>query len=316
MRRRLMKEREGFISISPDSPVTIEEAVAGDVLSYNITNHKYVLQKSTATINGEPIGIVVIPGNHNLWGDSSLAVVSLVPMNCDTPTTGGTAETGMTWGTPSTTVSGLTLYNKIVLTVSGTTPTSTASGLSNYSNIPSDQSTFVGSTCPTDSKTKWRYASDSTISPSPYNGTAFNTVYFQSSSPSSTANCLIDFKGKENTELLVSVRGQKDYTSWTPAATSDYCAASCCNMYRTVGTKQGDWYLPSAGEAGYLIARFSTINAAINTVGGVSIATDNYHWLSTGYDSTYSRLILLSNGSVTYGDKDSEYYCRAFMRIK
>lgn len=316
MRRRLLEQREGFVSVGNKSPIAVSSAVAGDILSFDTSTNQFLIQKSTATITGEPVGVVVIPGTHNLWGDNSLAVISLVPMNCNTPTTGGTTETTMTWGTPNTTVTGLTLYNKIVLTVSGTTPTTTATGLNSYSNVPSDLSSYVGSTCPTDTGTKWRYASDSTISPSPYNGTAFNTVYFASASPSSLSNCLIDFNGYNNTKLLVSARGEKDYATWTPSSTSDYCAASCCNMYYTVGTKQGDWYLPAAGEIGYLVARASVINAALSKVGGIQLKTDNYYWLSTGYDSTYSRLMYLYNGSITFGDKDSEYYCRAFMRVK
>lgn len=43
----------------------------------------------------------------------------------------------------------------------------------------------------------------------------------------------------------------------------DYPAASCCEMFYTEGTSQGDWYLPSCGELGYIMPRFNKIQEAI-----------------------------------------------------
>lgn len=43
-------------------------------------------------------------------------------------------------------------------------------------------------------------------------------------------------------------------------------AAQCCYRFHTEGTNQGDWYLPSAGELGYAIARKHSIDNVIRKI--------------------------------------------------
>lgn len=315
MRRRelLIKQK---VAISAASPISIQNSVAGDVVSYDSTNHCYLIQKANSVV-GTPIGIVIIPGSHNVYSDNSTLIMSLNPMNCTTPTTGGSSEQAIYWGVYETAVSGLPLYNHVVMCNNGGTPISTASGYSTYSNLPGDVSSWTGSTCPTDSVTKYKTASDTSVSPSPYNGSARNPVYYQTSSPSVSTNCLSDFNGRLNTDLLLKQRGAKDYNTWKPGVTTeaDFSAASCCDMYYTKGTEQGDWYLPSAGEFGYAVARMTAINSSLSTLGYPQLSTSTYYWTSTGYDTLFSRLIYFSNGAITYGDKNTGYYVRACTRI-
>ena len=51
--------------------------------------------------------MVVVPGTHNVYGDGSCGVMSLKPMNCSTPSTGGTSEQAMCWGVSGINISGL-----------------------------------------------------------------------------------------------------------------------------------------------------------------------------------------------------------------
>ena len=43
-------------------------------------------------------------------------------------------------------------------------------------------------------------------------------------------------------------------------------AACCCWRYHTIGTQQGDWYMPAVGEWGYVAVRCQTINDTINKI--------------------------------------------------
>lgn len=87
-----------------------------------------------------------------------------------------------------------------------------------------------------------------------------------------------DMNGKSNTNNIIKARGTKDYLTWKPSSgstASDYPAASCCNMYYTEGTKQGDWYLPSIGELCYIIPYVENIDTSIDKVGGIKFGTIN-----------------------------------------
>lgn len=154
------------------------------------------------------------------------------------------------------------------------------------------------------------------------NDGTFNPNYSMTGSPSSAANCLSDFDGKGNTQKIIEVRGSKDYSSWTPSATNqaDYPAASCCDMYFTQGTNQGDWYLPSAGELGYAVVRQQAINDKINELVSAGITSANpvqldYYWSSSEYSSNFARLLSFSGGSVGNNNKASSSYVRAFLRV-
>lgn len=318
MRRRFARPPLFFGAIES------KDSVAGDFLVYDkFLDKKFIVSQDSFDESVlyprryTTVGIVVIPGSHNVYGGNKAGIMSLVPMSCDTPTVGGSEYVKMSWGVYEAEVSGLSLYNHIVLCNNGTSAQSAASGYYTYSNVPSDLSTFVGDTCPTDSKTKYRSASDSTVSPSPYiESGGRNPVYYQTSSPSVSTNCLSDFDGRGNTGKILAQRGSKDYSSWKPTAAADFPAASCCDMFSPEGTSQGDWYLPSAAEAGYIVVRQNLLNTCLAKItGAVALSTSSYHWTSTGYDTLFSRLFLLSNGSITYGNKDTGYYVRAFMKF-
>ena len=196
-------------------------------------------------------------------------------------------------------------------------------GTTEYAYLPSDYSGFTAVTNPYDPGTNYYWNNNDKYIPSPYNNDGtFNPNYSLTDSPSSTANCLADFDGKKNTQKIIEVRGSKDYSSWTPSARTqaDYPAASCCDMYFTQGTNQGDWYLPSAGELGYVCVRRQALddcltklkNAGLSQVS--NLVSSNY-WSSSEYSSGDARFVDLINGSVSNTNKVTRYYVRAFALI-
>ena len=101
----------------------------------------------------------------------------------------------------------------------------------------------------------------------------------------------------------------------------DYPAASCCDMFYTEGTSQGDWYLPAFGELGYIMPPFNKINEAIDkmrTAYGSSVGVElynYYYWSSTEYSSYTARGVSTGHGYVRYSGKDYGYYARAWLRV-
>lgn len=269
-----------------------------------------------------PIGIVVVPGYHDVYGDGSCGIMSLKPMNCSTPSTGGITSQGMYWGEYGTDISALSNFNKVP--IGGNTSDGTPIYESGYCYLPSDG--FNGAQCLHDTDAFYYKKNSVDFGPSPYlTDGSRNPGYYQTSSPSSSSNALADFDGIGNTEKIITQRGTKDYNLWKPRELNeaDYPAASCCDMFHTEGTFQGDWYLPSCGELGYIMPSFNKINDAIDKMrieygqsGGVKLDGNNYYWSSTECDSTITHYVDTRDGSIRKGYKNDYYLVRAFLRIK
>ena len=84
-----------------------------------------------------------------------------------------------------------------------------------------------------------------------------------------------DWDGKNNTKIIL-----------------DYCKAngkSCpaveyVSSYQTEGTKAGDWYLPSAGEASKIAENIDILDETFEFVSGGYSLSDNDFWTSTEYN--------------------------------
>lgn len=268
-----------------------------------------------------PIGVVVVPGSHNVYGDGSCGVMSLKAMNCDTPSTGGTLEQGMYWGSYFTNISGLRDLNRVP---TGNTSNGIPTGSAFRGYLPSDK--FSGTQCAHDTDVSYVNTYVTPPIPSPYlTDGSRNPGYYQTSSPSSSSNAFADFDGIGNTAKIITQRGTKDYNSWTPgrATEADYPAASCCDMFHTEGTQQGDWYLPAVGELGYIMPPFNKINDAINKMRtaygssvGVELDTNRSYWSSTECDMSEAFCVAMSGGFVDVYDKnDQGGHVRAWLRV-
>ena len=301
-----------------------------DIVLYDKNAAKLVIVKN-ADFSAEkypsegytPVGVVVVPASHDVYGDGSCGVMSLINMNCDTPDIGSTATDSIFWGYNSLDIDTLSNLKKVPYVGKCNVPgdeTSTVVG-EYYDTIyiPSDafESGSSSVQCPHDSNAYYCYNNSSMYAaPSPYLTT----------SPSSTSNCLADFNGKQNTQVICNLAtAQPD---WKTANTIEnehtkgyYPAACCCWRFHTEGTNQGDWYLPAAGELGYVVARKKTINDTISLLTtaygssvGSSVSSGNY-WSSSEYDIGSARIMSLSDGNVNNFTKYYNSYCRAFYRL-
>lgn len=318
----------------------VDEYQVGNLVLYdNIQNKKIVVDINKPSqkfyvSDYTPIAVIVIPQSHNVYKTGEAGAISILSMSCDTPSTGSNTNKMMYWG-PSVDIG--ELPNLKYIAGLGTCNQEIQNKVVNttvYGYIPSDKlNTFLGKDSPQDPITKYYTnpsATNSWIS-SPYNADdSRNLLYSQNTNnegetiPNIELNACSDFDGRRNTNKLIEYRGVKDYSSWLPTSNvQDDCpAASCCDMFHTPGTNQGDWYLPSAAELGYVIPRWavirSTIQTAVDLWGdsfAVPLIESGNYWTSTEYQFDNARNISVGSGGVYGNPKNTDGYVRAFMRI-
>ena len=271
-----------------------------------------------------PIGVVVVPGTHNVYGDGSCGVMSLKDMDYNSPDSGSTSYRGICWGGYGDDIS-LPNLNQVP---TGNTSNGIPTGQTDVGYLPSDKFSSRDIQCVHD--TDAYYESLSFQIPSPYlTDGSRNPGYYQTTSPSSSNNALADFDGIGNSQVLWDLATSQ--SSWkTASSITDnsgsgyYPAACCCWRYHTEGTSQGDWYLPACGELGYIMPPFNKINDAINKMCtaygssvGIRVNIDNSYWSSTEYSSDNARYVNTDYGGVAtyHGSKNNRNYVRAWLRV-
>ena len=230
---------------------------------------------------------MVIPSNFLPDGKARIVSLNYVDSSGNT----STLPNGMIWGVKGTDTT-LTNYKNVPIT------NNTGSVSSSYNSmgyLPSDN--FTGDTSFVDSGAKYGTTNTNKI-PSPYNGNEFNTDY--SKTISGYNNALSDFNGLSNTQVLVGLG-------------SDYVAANAAWNYSD-GASNIQWYLPSAGELGFLVARFKTINSTISMLSGVAVPSLDF-WSSTEYSSYGAYRVYAYFGNVDYYYKDYYSYVRPFASL-
>ena len=275
--------------------------------------------------NYTPIGVEVVPAEHDVYGTGQAGIMSLAEMNYSTPDVGSSSYQYMYWGGYGTNTSlpnydvinyigrGSTLNDGVV---QGTT--------ANYAYLPSDKfSTVAG----IDGVSGYYSSSTSDYqAPSPYNADGSrNEAYYTTAY--STANALSDFDGVGNTTVLTELAtAQGDWktaSTITNRSTAGYYPPACCAWrFHTAGTDQGQWYLPACGEMGYVINRISAINTTINkvlsvysSVVAVAMHTSFNYWPSSEYSANYARSLDSNRGVVGNPSKGNSNYVRAFLRV-
>ena len=309
-----------------------KEVPGGIVLWNSTTQRKLIVNSETYSTERypeekyTPIGVIVIPASH--MDDGRARMMSLRWMSCDDPENGSITYNTMIWGT-DTDLTGLTNFTQVPAIaryddegaggiIALTEPQEIYTAVS-ASFLPSDDPSWTGETNPEDPGTRWHNSgtywcqneSGETIvdaynfyAPSPYasDGTP-NPLYRATEySGGSINNALSYFDGRHQSDVLLEARGTKDYSSWKPTSgvPEDFPAVSCCDMYHTVGTSQGDWYLPSQAELGYVVARLSDINNAVRKVGSMQNVRLVWLWSSTEQSSSSARCLTTYHGNL-YG---------------
>lgn len=216
----------------------------------------------------EPIGIVVIPGDHGVLKDGTgtinqCGVMSIVPMSYNTPEVGATTEGLMYWGGYGPEMGlgdditgksdGLNRYDSI------------NDGLKNYNRVACDTSASNTSTRLSDTnltylprqgsiggRPTWHSNasnSGSGYTPSPYKNSdlmsgAYNEAYGTTEFDGSNHNPLADFKGVVNTKIITDLSTLGLGEDWKTSSSivnsyyiPYYPAACCCARFHTTGTK-------------------------------------------------------------------------------
>ena len=142
-------------------------------------------------------------------------------------------------------------------------------------------------------------------------------------------NPLAVFNGREESNRILELRGNKNYSSWKPQNLSedenvlkDYPCVSCCDMFYTVGTSQKQWYCPSVGELYTMFAYLLDIKNSIQKVidnGFNAIGFDDYRAYHSSTEShNEQHFCLAPYGSISLASKNLRifsYRCKAFLSI-
>ena len=106
--------------------------------------------------------------------------------------------------------------------------------------------------------------------------------------------------GKWNTQQCLSKATNQDQNicdGVTNNRDTGYCApACCCVAYSTLGTKSGDWYLPSIGELYQIYANKTAIDEKRTAIKGSGFYDYSY-WSSREYDRYNEYEVDLTGGS-------------------
>lgn len=283
-RRRLMMNARDPLSISSS------KALVGDIALYNKLLNKIVIipyelvDDNFNKDNYEPIGIVVVPGTHNVYKDNSCGIISLKYMSYTNPSIGtiNIEDNGIKlYSGPLFNITKICNYKSSIPYVATGTDfiSNSVKGFaviepySDYLGYPVNYSGNIGSDIlnPYDKKTKYRLASSAITKKafSPYNNDdSINTNFLYNEDNN---NIFSDFNGKYYSSIITNDNITQTNWKTDPHITNNYDdntypASCCCWRYHTLGTKEGDWYLPTMGELIYLVTRYTIINNSANII--------------------------------------------------
>ncbi len=127
--------------------------------------------------------------------------------------------------------------------------------------------------------------------------------------------------GKWNTQQCLSKATNQDQNicgkSITNSGNTGYCApACCCVAYSTLGTKPGDWYLPSIGELYQIYANKAAINEKRTAIKGSGFSEGNGYWSSREDSSSYEYFVYLDRGDISGNAKYGDSYVLGFLALE
>ena len=261
---------------------------AGDIVYKSNGKLNTINYEEWTSSLGTPVGVVVVPSGFA--PDNKTRMLSL--NWASSSSTSSTSASEMKWSNVKVDTS-LTNHTRVP-TTDNTGSTTTGSNSNGY--LPSDKFS-TGATSYVDSTAKYNSASN--MIPSPYLGDKPNLAYY--APISGYNNALADFDGKGNTDVLVALG-------------SDYIAANAARNYKAAGAEEIEWYLPAAGELGYMMVRFNKIQAALTKVNAPQLTDGNrYYWSSSEFSLDIAYGAHTGSGGIgNYYGKDIISYVRPF----
>lgn len=265
-----------------------DAGIGGELCLYDKANSRFIsvsknglqamvksMTMETVRENYTPIGIILVPVNHYRYDKDKkiCGVISLNEMSTQTPVSGSlVGNEKVVWGPAKDT--DLESYGNVIHYGLLNLEQMKIVGTVKCSRIPSDN--FTGGT-PSKRYPRLFYSTDSKsvddwyAGPSPYNEDGTANPDYTIPSFDGVTNALSDFDGKGNTEKILALRTDKSYDpsdfengNTRQIKEEDYPAATCCSLYAVEDlVKSGEWYLPSVGELGYLIANLRKFNETL-----------------------------------------------------
>lgn len=324
-----------------------------DIIFYDKEQEELVVvsdEEKWDTEKHVPVGIVVVPALHDVYGTGECGVMSLVNMSLTTPDKGdGGLATDINKDENASNQShenygslfyfGYTSHGletsqnfPVQGMCDGPVQLSVTGYVTGNAQMPCDILLNAhGPACLTEKNTFYQVEISSINSgrgwvPSPYgNRGTRNPLYYEGGEKS---NSLARYDGKGTTEKILELAtAQTDWrTDETLKKSKDkgyYPAAEACWRFHTEGTNQGDWYLPEIGELGYLSPRLGKVTEIIDklkeTFGNdcashINKAVQNY--ITSTPTSNGSVRWSSFNASLGSQSTDTNACVRAFMRIK
>jgi hypothetical protein len=272
-------------------PKVLELAVAGDIAYWDGSKVKTVSQDKWDASLGTPVGVVVVPTGFAPDGKARMLSLNWASESG----TSSTSASPIKWSNVTVDTS-LTNHLKVPSTTkTGFTDTGYVPEM-DYGYLPSDQFTDYSSSV----DPLANYRSKAYKIPSPYLGDKPNPNYY--GPMSSWNNTLSDFDGKGNTDVLVGLG-------------SDYIAANAARNYKAIGAEEIEWYLPAAGELGYILPRHNKIQEALTKLAVSKLDNTYFFWSSTEYSTYNAWSVSTKFGNVDFNSKNYTYYVRPFAII-
>lgn len=248
----------------------------------NDTTQKKIFEKNNwpSASDWTPIGIVVVPGSHNRYGDGTNGIMSLGCLNTDgtMQTTGTTDNVGMQWGGYGTDTS-LTNYT--------TCDGSNQYGYAQYqTNNSSTALSYVG-------------APNITYPYTDLTATEHNVI---------STGSLSDYDGVGNTNILNA--SASTYIAAAACKKFKTSGTSAGDWYLPAAGELA--YLPSIRYQ--VNDTITALNAKYGNV-GVQLGTSNLYWSSSEYSSLGAWYVPMGLGRVGNYDKYNNGYVRAFLRF-
>lgn len=321
------KEKGWIVCHNGYSDELLADECAGTIIGHDADgNIKYVkyedfVKDDFDTTTFDPVAVVVIPRSH--CNDGKCRGMSLRYMSCATPEDGvnNKAET-MPWG-PGAIDEVLKNYSSAT---TGNVEIGGSLGVNTISYLPNDILSGTPSIVDTVGGIAQSYYGTATpYCPSPYGPEGIVNPQYRNGSPANAVQANTDMNGEANTRMMIdAIISKVDTNVLVPDSgaigniSTNYPAFTTTYRYR--GGGYNDWYLPSAGEAGYLVVRIGAIDRsllAIRTKYGTAKATstsrNEYHNTSNEHGSKNSRNVIPGNGAFDFnGGKEARYIVRAF----